>query len=437
LEEVPNGLPTGRDVVNLSPCGRYLEEVLLSESPPNRHDLALVLSGGGARAAYQVGVLSAIAERAPHLDISILCGVSAGAINTVTLAAHPGTFGAKVRALRAEWLRLTADQVYHVRVGGLLSALFRWAGQQILRRDRPILRGFMNMNPLRLFMSGRVDLRGISGNIRAGRLRAVTLSATCYQPSETVTFVQGADDVEMWARAQRRAVQARLTWDHVLASAAIPILFPAVRIGDRYYGDGSVRQQAPLAPAVHLGASRILAIGMRPDDDARYDVPTMPEYPSAAQVMGMLFHSIFLDALETDAERLERLNDVLRELPPGHRSPGGMRAIKLLLLRPSADLGAAARPHFRRLPPVIRSVVRAMGGQQAGAADFVSYLLFEPAYTSEIMELGYQDACRQWTTIAEFLGVDPGEPEGCGTTGRRSGGRRFSAEFRRGRSSRG
>lgn len=377
----------------------------------SRHELAIVLSGGGARAAYQVGVLAAIAERVPRLHVSILSGVSAGAINTVTLAAHPGDFGAKVKALRREWSGLTADQVYNVRVGSLASAAFRWLGQQVFHRgERVVVRGLMDMEPLRTFMAHRVDLRGIDMNIRSGRLRAVTLSATCFAPSETVTFVQGTEDLTMWTRAQRRSEHAALTWDHVLASAAIPILFPSVRIGGRYYGDGSVRQGAPLAPAVHLGATRILAIGMRPADDVRKRAPQGTAYPSAAQVMGLLFHSIFLDSLETDAERLERLNMVLRSLPEGKPGPGGLRPIELLHLRPSQDLGAMARPHFSRLKPLMRGLVQAMGGHQVGAADFVSYLLFDPAYTVPLMELGFRDACDQWDTLAAFLDVDREAP---------------------------
>lgn len=378
-----------------------------------------MLSGGGARAAYQVGVLSAIADRVPDLPVPIYSGVSAGAINTVTLAAHPGRFKARVRSLRNEWARLTVDQVYHVKLGSLAGAAFRWLGQKVLRHREAhtVVRGMMDMTPLRHFLEARVSLVGIEANVQAGRLRAVTLGATCYRPSETVTFVQGASDVTLWERAQRRAERATLSWDHVMASAAIPIFFPAVKIGDRYYGDGSVRQAAPLAPAIHLGASHILAIGMRPRADRRYQAPTAPEhYPSAAQVMGMLFHSIFLDALETDAERFGRLNALLDALPPGKVAPDGLRPIKLLVIRPSVDLGAMARPHLHRLPPVIRSIVQAMGGERVGSADFLSYLLFDPAYTVPIMEVGYRDACDQWSRIERFLGDSEdvtGAPEGC------------------------
>ena len=303
-----------------------------------------------------------------------------------------------------EWSKLTVEQVYHIRVGGLVGSVGRWVGQRLLRARRPptVVRGMMDLEPLRKFLQERVNLRGIDANIAGGRLRAVSLSATCYGSGETLTFVDGADDVPTWVRAQRRGVKTKLTWDHVIGSASIPIFFPAIKIGDGYYGDGSVRQAAPLAPPIHMGCDRILAIGMRPPWGVRVPAGNA-EYPSAAQVMGMLFHSIFLDTLDADAERLQRLNQVIDATPPGDPSRGELRHIHLHVVRPSVDLGALARPHFHRLPPLMRSVVKSIGGEREGAADFVSYLLFDPAYTMPLMELGYDDAKEQWDEIERFL----------------------------------
>lgn len=372
--------------------------------PPQYADLALVMSGGGARAAYQVGVLAAIAERRPELIFPIMTGVSAGAINTITLAAHPGDLRSKVSALRDEWSRLTANQVYRVRLSGLTRAAFKWLGQRLTGRQAAptVVRGVMDMEPLRAFLSERVNLNGIDANIRAGRLRAVGLSATCYTTGDTVTFVHGSPDVPMWSRAQRRSIRVTLNWDHVLASAAIPILFPAIEVGRRvYYGDGSVRHAAPLAPSIHFGGRRILAIGMRPRVENR-ERRVERDYPSAAQVMGMLFHSIFLDSLDADEERLQRVNALL-EGCPDQRAPGGLSPLELLVIRPSVDLAAMARPHFNRLPPTIKRIVQSIGGEREGSADFVSYLLFDPAYTHPLMELGYDDALDQWASIERFL----------------------------------
>lgn len=371
--------------------------------PTNTTDLALVLSGGGARAAYQAGVVCAMAERAPDLSVPILTGVSAGAINTISLASHPGSFSESAKALRDEWSRLTIDHVYRVQVQGVWRPALRWLGRRLFRREHDtVVRGLFDMSPLCEFLSAQRDLANIEAKIRRGEVRAVALSATCYGSGETITFVQGIDDLPMWQRSQRKAVRQALTWDHVLASSAIPLVFPAVQLGQAHYGDGSVRQAAPLAPAIHLGARRILAIGMRPVWGRRRVGPDASAYPSAAQIIGTLFHAIFLDALDADAERLERVNRTLEGLP-ADSLPDGLRPIKLLVLRPSQDLGAMARPHWNRLPPVMRSLVRSIGGRREGSADFLSYLLFDPAYTEPLMELGYEDTMANWDEIERFL----------------------------------
>lgn len=371
-----------------------------------RGDLALVLSGGGARASYQVGVLKALAEVAPDLRFQIITGVSAGAINTVSLAANPGALGTAAADLERQWNRLTSDQVYRLRpvsVAGALVRLF-WHALTREREGPPAFRGVMEMEPLRTFLETAVDLRGIGRNIEAGRLRAVALSATSYTTGWTTTFVQASAEIPMWRRAQRMAVRAEITFDHLLASAAIPLIFPAVTLGTEFFGDGSVRQHAPLAPAIHLGARRILAIGMR-----RRPAPAVPvrsdpaDYPSAAQVAGLLLHSIFLDALETDAERLERINRTLRRLPAEAESPDQLRPIDLLMLRPSRDLGVMAGDYPIELPAVVRSVVRAIGGERAQASDFLSYLMFDPPYTTDLMQLGYEDTLAERGTLEQFL----------------------------------
>ncbi len=368
------------------------------------HGLALVLSGGGARASYQVGVLSAIAERRPGLAIQVLTGVSAGAINTVYLASHPGPFRQAVEGLRAEWGRLTPGRVYRIRPVQLGRGILRWLGNMIFRSGpaQPSLHGLMDMDPLRGFLAACMPVEGIQRNIDAGRLRAVALSATSYDTGATVTFVQAARQVPIWERYMRVAVRTPITVGHLMASAAIPIVFPAVKLDGAFYGDGSVRQTAPLAPAIHLGARRIIGIAMRARTEPTVSVQAH-EYPVAAEVFGLLFHSVFLDSLDADVERLERINALLRTLPQGATVPEGMRTVDLLLFRPSRDLGELARGCSVELPRLVRFVVSSMGGSRASSADFLSYLMFQPEYTSLLMELGYDDAMRRADAIDEFL----------------------------------
>jgi NTE family protein len=267
---------------------------------------------------------------------------------------------------------------------------------------RPVVRGLLDLRPLREFLSEGIDFAGVAANLESGWLRAVALTATSYNTGQSVTFFQGAADIPGWERAHRIAVQTRLTVDHVMASSAIPILFPAVRLGDSFFGDGSVRQTMPLAPAIHLGARRILAISMR-ERWPEFQTPVNAEYPSAAEVMTLLFNSIFMDQLDLDAERLERINRLLElALPRSTIGPQGLRRVDLLLIRPSRDLRTLWQP-FRapRLPRTIDWLLGSVGGfQQEG---FLSYVVFEPEFTGLVMELGYQDALAQWDTIERFL----------------------------------
>jgi NTE family protein len=365
---------------------------------------ALVLGGGGARAAYEVGVLSAIADRVPNLEIPILTGVSAGAINAAYLAAHRGSFAEAVRALRARWLELVADRVYRIRPLRVGPALLRALAARAFgrRTDPATVRGLVDMQPLREFLAAIIDFSGVDQRIASGRLKAVALSATSYGSGETVTFVHGPPDAPTWRRAMRYGVRARLTLDHIMASAALPVLFPAVRLDGVFYGDGSVRQTAPLSPAIHLGARGILVVTQQ-SDPLQHMTPAAPrDYPTLAEVVGLLLHAVFLDALEADVERLERVNRLLARLPAAPPAEG-LRPINLLVLRPSRHLGALARGSGTKLPPLLRWGVRMMGGEQAAGADFLSYLVFDPAYTDTLIELGYTDAQAGWERIERFL----------------------------------
>ena len=369
--------------------------------------MGLVLSGGGARAAYQVGVLRAIAERAPNLDIPIITGVSAGAINTVYLAGHRGSLPDAVAGLTDAWGRLTSEKIYGMHVMVLARAVARWIEQIALGRGngRPRVLGMLDARPLRAFLAESIDFSGIDSNIEAGRLRAASLDATAYASGVTITFVHGIPGIPAWERAQRAAVRSRLTLDHVMASSAIPLAFPAVKLDGAFYCDGSVRQHYPLAPAIHLGARRILAIGSG-SIPPHVEAPSHSvKYPSAAAAMGLLLNSVFLDALSVDAERLVRINRLIATLPARALPPDGLRAIELLMLRPSRDLGAIAVESSEPLPRTIGLLLRGLGGRREESAEFLSYLLFEPWYTARLIELGYSDTRAQWSAIERFLSI--------------------------------
>jgi len=374
----------------------------VTESPPS--DIAIALSGGGARAAYQVGVLAALAERLPGARVPIITGVSAGAINATYLAGHRAPLPRAVRELQGLWLRLTSDQVYRLPAISVVKTTGRWLSRKLRWRTEPAVHGLLDVRPLARFLGEVMDFDGIDHNIAAGRLEALALSATSYASGMTVTFVQGIPEAPLWHRSQRTALRDRITVAHVLASCAIPIIFPAVKLDGGFYGDGSVRQTAPLAPAIHLGARRVLAIGTGSvAESLRESTPEEREYPSPAQVAALLMHSIFLDALDADVERLERINRLLDSYPPGYVLPGDLRPVRLSVIQPSRDLGAMAVGYLPRLPWLMDVVVRGLGARERRGADFMSYLLFEPEYTSLLMELGYQDALEQWGKLEVLL----------------------------------
>jgi NTE family protein len=371
----------------------------------SRPDLGFVLTGGGARGAYQVGVLRWLARHYPDLRVAILTGVSAGAVNTVKLAAHTGTFSEAVDELATLWQTLTPEQVFRVDPPTLVSTATRWGlrltsgGATTLRN----VRGFLDTAPLRELLERVLapvnsHIPGIQHNIDHGTLEAVAVIATSYSTGQTVSFIQGRD-VRTWTRPQRRTVITPLTIDHVMASAALPIFFPAVPIGDQWYGDGGIRLAAPLSPALHLGANRILAISTRYDrTQAESDTPTVTGYPPPAQVLGVLLNAMFLDLIDQDAVRLERLNTLLEALPPEKRD--GMRPIDLLVVRPSRDLARLAATFEPQLPRAFRFMTRGLGTRETRSPDVLSMLMFQPDYIARIIQIGEEDAERR----AEPLG---------------------------------
>jgi NTE family protein len=380
----------------------------VSDAVTNAQDLGLVMGGGGARAAYQVGFLRALAEWYPELTVPYITGVSAGAINAAHLAAHPGSFEESVEELASLWGNLKVENVFQVGATSLFSIVLRW-GLRLVSGGRgpiPEVRGLVDTAPLRRFLSEALhpvdgELEGIDANIRKGRLRAVALSTSSYTTGQSITWVQGSG-IREWERPQRRSELTTLTLDHVMASAALPIFFPAIRIGSRWYGDGGIRLAAPLSPVLHLGARKILAISTRyarSSDEA--DEANVSGYPPPAQIAGVLLNSVFLDLLDHDALRLERMNAILERLPPEERM--GLRPVRLMVLRPSRDLGRMAGLYEPRLPRVFRFLTRGLGTRETRSPDALSLILFQPDYLRALMDCGEADARAREAEIRDFM----------------------------------
>ena len=377
-------------------------------APQENPDLGLVMGGGGARAAYQVGFLRYLAGQFPDLKVPIVTGVSSGGINAALLASHHGSFAQAVRELVSLWERLTVAEVFRVDAPSLGWIGLRWIFQLLSGGvgGAVRVRGLVDTTPLRNYLAEVLhavdgELTGIQYNLALGRLKAVALSTSSYTTGQSLTWIQGRD-LHDWTRPQRRSRQTVLTIDHVMASSALPLFFPAVKIDDEYYGDGGLRLAAPLSPAIHLGAEKILAISTRYNRTAaEAELPEVTGYPPPAQVLGVLLNSVFLDLLDHDALRMERLNHLLEKLPPEARD--GLRPVKLLVLRPSVDLGRLANQFEPQLPKTFRFLTRGLGTRQTKSPDFLSMVLFQPDYIGRLIEIGEADAEARADEIDEFI----------------------------------
>lgn len=377
---------------------------------PTGGPTALVLGGGGARGAYQAGVIRGIARRYPDIEFPILTGISAGAISTAFVASHGDTFAEAAEELVMLWLSVTPEQVYRVDATSLLRNVIRWGWRiasggmsDVNERTRALVDTAPLAELLRRALPRHADgaIIGIERNVARGRLKAVALSATSYTTGQSVTWVHG-DGVKLWQRPQRRSENARLGIEHVMASTALPLLFPAVRVGREWYGDGGIRLTAPLSPALHLGAARILTISTRhPRSRAEADVPQIVGYPPPAQVLGVLYNAVFLDLIDQDILRLQLINQLLANAPEPQRN--GMREVDILVLRPSRDLGRMAREYEPRLPTALRFLTRGWGTRRTTSPDVLSLMMFQADYLRALIDLGEGDVETQKDRIDAFL----------------------------------
>ena len=386
-----------------------LTPVVGASHDPGPGDLGIVMGGGGARAAYQVGLLRCLARRFPELSVPYITGVSAGAINAAHMAAHHGSFLQAVEELTHLWGNLHTSDVFRVDSWSLARNVLRWGRQLLsggLGRSGDYVRGLVDTEPLREYLTDVLhavdgEITGIRYNLERQRLHAVAISTSSYSTGQSVTWVQGKD-IEEWERPYRRALLTVLKVDHVLASAALPLFFPAVRLGNRWYGDGGIRLTAPISPVIHLGARRIIAVSTRYDrSESEAETPSVQGYPPPAQIVGVLMNSIFLDLLDADALRLETINKLLDQAPEESRR--GFRKVRLLSLRPSVDLGRLAHEHESELPKGFRFLTRGLGTRETESPDFLSLILFEPAYLRSLMDIGEKDAEARVDELEAFI----------------------------------
>jgi NTE family protein len=328
-------------------------------------------------------------------------------VNVAHLAQHTGTFAAAVTSLDRLWRSLTPEQVFRVDAPALLSNFLRWGVRLISGgTGETQTRGLVDTAPLRTFLTSALlpqdgILTGIDQNLARGSLRAVALSTTDYGTGQSIVWMQGRN-IKEWERPKRRSVSTHLTVDHVMGSAALPFFFPAVRIGESWHGDGGIRQTAPLSPALHFGAHKILAVSTRYDrSQAEANQPLIRGYPPPAQVLSILYNAVFLDLIDQDVMRLQRMNWVLRKLPPADRD--GMRVVNILVLRPSRDLGKLSREYEPLLPGFFRFLTRGLGTRETASPDILSLLMFQADYLGRLIELGEADAEARSEEIEAFL----------------------------------
>ncbi|MDH5274342.1 MAG: patatin-like phospholipase family protein [Gammaproteobacteria bacterium] len=364
---------------------------------------ALVLSGGGARGAYQVGVLKAIAEWLPAdapCPFEVLVGTSAGALNAAAIGARAHSLREAVQSLEAVWANFRVEQVVQSNSLTMLRSGLHWMAALLSAGwiAKPP-RSLFDTTPLYELLTRAVPLDQIPVQIAAGRLHALAVATTSYTTGQAVAFFDGTDDVDGWNRASRAGRRRRIDLDVLMASAAIPFIFPAWSIDGNHYGDGAMRQLAPLSPAVHLGANRVFVIGTRGSAAATPPTGAIAQAPpSPGHLLGFVLDSLFTDGLSIDLERLNQINRLI--VAAGHTEH---RPIRATVIQPSVDPTAIAMKHERRMPRSIRTLLRTMGAYEARGGLLVSYLLFDKSYTCELMATGYADAQARRAEIVPYL----------------------------------
>jgi NTE family protein len=370
----------------------------------------LILSGGGARAAYQVGVLKAVAEILPrevYNPFPVICGTSAGSINALAIAGRPGHFRLRIRKLEKIWSNMGPEKIYRTDYWGVVKnsinmlLSFLHSGYAI---GEP--KALLDNDPLRELLSNYVRFRHIDEAIASGELQAVSVTAMSYTTGQSVTFFQGREHLQPWERSRRIGVRTQLSIDHLMASSAIPTLFPAYPIDDGFYGDGALRQLKPISPALQLGASRVFVIGVSDNPRHRKPHQFIKHSPSIAQIVGHMFNSAFIDSIESDLETLRTINSLAQKLTPEQRLSGNAerRAVDVLAISPSQPIDELAAEYIDQLPKSIRMFLRLTGATaHGGGISAASYLLFSTGFCQKLLQLGYRDGLQQAREIRDFF----------------------------------
>lgn len=374
----------------------------------NKPKLAIVMTGGGARAAYQIGVLKAIAEFLPASSpspFSIICGTSAGAINAASLAAKSDHFKLSVRRMHSVWSNFSCNQVFRTDVPGIMKTGAHWLLAMALGglgKHNPLY--LLDRTPLRKLLEQYIDSSVFQHAIDQDILHALSINATGYTSRQSVSFYHGHESIRNWKRAQRLGISTRITVDHLMASSAIPFLFSPVKLNREYFSDGSIRQTAPISPALHLGADRILIIGNH-QSEPKLERFSNNKPPTLGEIAGHTLNSIFLDSLDADIERLQRINKTVSLIKNQHREKHGvtLREVEVQVVSPSQDIGKMAGDYAHELPITIKTLLRGIGAYSKTDSSLMSYLLFEKGYCNALIELGYEDTQLEKDNILHFL----------------------------------
>jgi NTE family protein len=376
----------------------------------NQKKVGLVLSGGGARGAYQAGVMKAVAEisrgNPNSLPISIITGVSAGAINASYLASCWDNPYKACNDLADLWCHLKSNEIFRTDAFSIGRIALGWIRDTTTGNleEKKRARSFLDTRPLQKLIEEKIPLHRIQENLKNGFLEAVAVTAMNYANAHSITFVQGQEHLKNWNRTRRRSEFTEITTGHVMGSSAIPLFFPPIKVGNGHFGDGCLRNTAPLSPAIHLGSDKLIVVSVRRPDSVA-PIETDDYEPTIARILGVIMNALLLDAIDLDMERMSRINETLKHVPEKTRTELSLRRMEYLWIRPSQDIGHMAAGKFDRLPKVMRYMMGGLGNS-GESSELTSYLLFDPEFCGKLVDLGYQDGMDQRSEIERFLTPD-------------------------------